>query len=132
MLLEITPRASQSISLTPLIDVVFILLLFFMLSSTFSKTRQLELEATSPGTQNLMTEVNRLLLLTENRADLNGTIYTVDSTTFSQQLSAIANADGAVTLAAHPTVRVQQTIHIIDSLRAAGIVQLDLSPSVSE
>nr|WP_232846286.1 biopolymer transporter ExbD [Amphritea pacifica] len=131
-MLEITPRASQSISLTPLIDVVFILLLFFMLSSTFNKTRQLELKATSPGTQSLLPEVNRLLLLTDNRADLNGTIYTVDSIAFSQQLSAIANAGGAVTLTAHSAVRVQQTIHIIDNLRAAGIVQLNLSPSVSE
>ncbi|MBR9866155.1 MAG: biopolymer transporter ExbD [Oceanospirillales bacterium] len=132
MLLEITPRASQPISLTPLIDVVFILLLFFMLSSTFSKTRQLELEAAASGKQSMASEVYRLLLLTENKVDLNGTVYPTDTERFAQRIRTIAEAHGSVTLAARSAVKVQQTIHLIDNLRAAGISQLNLSPSVAE
>ena len=38
-------RRASAISLTPLIDVVFILLLFFMLTSTFVRQKQLELSS---------------------------------------------------------------------------------------
>ncbi|OOC09384.1 ExbD/TolR family protein, partial [Thioalkalivibrio halophilus] len=39
------PRRRNLISLTPLIDVVFILLVFFMLASSFLDWRAVELEA---------------------------------------------------------------------------------------
>jgi len=37
-------RSSPDINLTPLIDVVFLLLIFFMVSTTFEHTSQIELE----------------------------------------------------------------------------------------
>lgn len=132
MLLEVTPRASQSISLTPLIDVVFILLLFFMLSSTFSKTRQLELEASAPGTQSSENRSHNLRLLPEQKAELDGTVYAIDAASFTEQLRTMADNQASVTLAAVSSVKVQDTIHLIDMLRSMGILQLDLSPSVSQ
>jgi len=42
-----TKRRRIPISLTPLIDVVFILLVFFMLASSFQKTRTIEMVAPS-------------------------------------------------------------------------------------
>lgn len=45
--LNLKRRPKQLISITALIDVVFILLLFFMLTSTFLKWRTLTLETTS-------------------------------------------------------------------------------------
>ncbi len=39
----------RSVSLTPLIDVIFLLLLFFMLSSTFSKHGEIELRQAAAG-----------------------------------------------------------------------------------
>ncbi|THK40217.1 hypothetical protein E8Q33_15080, partial [Methylophaga sp. SB9B] len=48
MLLEHPLAAKRRlISLTPLIDVVFILLLFFMLSSGFTQWRQMDITAAS-------------------------------------------------------------------------------------
>lgn len=47
------PRARfqrRRLSLTSLIDVIFLLLLFFMLSSTFSRFAEVELAAAAPGT----------------------------------------------------------------------------------
>ena len=43
MRLEATAPRRRRASLTPLIDVIFLLLLFFMLSSTFSKFGEIEL-----------------------------------------------------------------------------------------
>lgn len=47
MQLETTPKRSLKLSLTPLIDVVFLLLIFFMLASTFSRFTSLPLTARS-------------------------------------------------------------------------------------
>ena len=39
----------RALSLTPLVDVIFLLLLFFMLTSTFSRYGEIELSAASGG-----------------------------------------------------------------------------------
>lgn len=47
---NVAPFVRRSLSMTPLIDIIFLLLLFFMLSSTFSKYSEIELSnATSGG-----------------------------------------------------------------------------------
>jgi biopolymer transport protein ExbD len=42
-------RRTTRISLTPLIDVVFLLLVFFMLASTFARLHYLPLDSSGPG-----------------------------------------------------------------------------------
>ncbi|MEM7196598.1 MAG: biopolymer transporter ExbD [Pseudomonadota bacterium] len=62
--MDLTPPRSQPkklITLTPLIDVVFILLLFFMLSSSFVTWRSLEFATASPGGQ-VTSETKSVLL----------------------------------------------------------------------
>ncbi|WP_420414974.1 biopolymer transporter ExbD [Roseibium sp.] len=49
MHIEPLPKKHKPISLTPLVDVIFLLLLFFMLSSTFSQFGQVEIGAPSAG-----------------------------------------------------------------------------------
>ncbi|SFJ69663.1 ExbD/TolR family protein [Celeribacter neptunius] len=43
------PRRRRRLSMTSLIDVIFLLLLFFMLTSTFSRFSEVELAASGPG-----------------------------------------------------------------------------------
>ena len=45
----VPPARRSGLSLTSLIDVIFLLLLFFMLTSTFTRLGELELTAGSPG-----------------------------------------------------------------------------------
>ncbi|QDG77389.1 biopolymer transporter ExbD [Labrenzia sp. PHM005] len=49
MHIEPLPKKHKPISLTPLVDVIFLLLLFFMLSSTFSRFGQVEIGAPAAG-----------------------------------------------------------------------------------
>lgn len=62
----------RRLSLTPLIDVIFLLLLFFMLSSTFSNYGEIELTGTSGG-GSAPAERPWFLQLGEARLTLNGT-----------------------------------------------------------
>ncbi|WP_170411395.1 ExbD/TolR family protein [Ruegeria atlantica] len=59
--------------MTPLIDVIFLLLLFFMLSSTFSKYGEIELSNAVGGNATSDTPTERLFLqLGSERLILNG------------------------------------------------------------
>jgi biopolymer transport protein ExbD len=62
--------------MTSLIDVIFLLLLFFMLTSTFSKVSEVEL--TSGGTTAPSAEPPLFLRLSEDGLSLNGTALTLD------------------------------------------------------
>lgn len=65
--------------MTPLIDVIFLLLLFFMLSSTFSKFGEIELSSTTGGTARASDPSERVFLqLGAERLVLNGAPITLD------------------------------------------------------
>lgn len=65
--------------MTPLIDVVFLLLLFFMLTSTFSKFGEIELSQAAGGPAAQDTPSNRSFVqLGEGRLTLNGAVITLD------------------------------------------------------
>lgn len=71
MLIDRPARKQKPISLTPLVDVIFLLLLFFMLSSTFTTFGQLQISA--PGGSGGTAELPKaLLVLEEDRQQLNG------------------------------------------------------------
>ncbi|WP_371809343.1 ExbD/TolR family protein [Ruegeria sp. HKCCD6157] len=60
-------------SMTPLIDVIFLLLLFFMLSSTFSRFSEIELSSAATGGNADATPPERLFVqLGPTRVVLNG------------------------------------------------------------
>ncbi len=74
------PFVRRAVSMTPLIDVIFLLLLFFMLSSTFSTFGEIELSqattgAAAPGTP---TEQRTFVQLGATRLVLNGAPVTLD------------------------------------------------------
>lgn len=131
MLLEAPSQRKQLISMTPLIDVVFILLLFFMLSSTFVKTRQLEIKAASASQSQQQSSGRKILLNVGNTVEVDGVSYSLQSDDFERMLQSFANAGDKVTLAATGQVNVQNIIRLIDRVRKAGISELKLSKSVS-
>lgn len=62
----------RRLSLTPLIDVIFLLLLFFMLSSTFAREVELAVSAAAPGQAAGSTERPAFLSLGPGGLALNG------------------------------------------------------------
>ncbi len=69
----VKPEEDASINLTPLIDVVFLLLIFFMVSTTFDTTSQLKIrlpEANQQQTEKLPQKLN-LLIDADGRFFLN-------------------------------------------------------------
>lgn len=73
------PFVRRPVTLTPLIDVIFLLLLFFMLSSTFSKFGEIELsQATSGAARSSDPSKRAFLQIGAERLVLNGGSVTPD------------------------------------------------------
>lgn len=118
-------RRSAVVSLTPLIDVVFMLLLFFMLATSFDRWRSIELSAgsnrlaaTSSDRQTLVLTVktDRLLLADEQVTALN----------VSQRLQSLP-ANTRLVVRPDEHVILQRLISVMDELALAGIEQPVLS-----
>lgn len=70
---NLAPFVRRPLALTPLIDVIFLLLLFFMLTSTFSTFGEIELSNARKGTGTPTTEIERFFVqLGPERLTLNG------------------------------------------------------------
>ncbi len=130
MLLDSYQRPKQLISMTPLIDVVFILLLFFMLSSTFNRTKQIEVSTSSGGQPSQISESVKLLITEPGFVRINDNVISVNSDEFTKQLKEYAASGDKLFLAARSHISVQEIIHLLDSAKHYGITNLSLSESV--
>lgn len=96
---NVAPFRRRTVSLTALIDVVFLLLLFFMLTSTFSTFGEIELNSPAAGQRQTAEPPQRAFLqLGADRLVLNGT--PVDIEAISDQLESglvLINLDDDVT-----------------------------------
>lgn len=127
MLLDLAkPKKRTAISLTPLIDVVFILLLFFMLSSTFMQWRQIQLSAPSTADTDVTETITVTLLNNMGEFEINNKQFTADSDVLlSAEIG--QQADAVYVLKVEPGVKTQAMISLLDQLKQAGAAQVSLS-----
>jgi biopolymer transport protein ExbD len=123
------PRPARRVAMTPLIDIVFILLLFFILETRFSEFRALwlPLPAAAPSAGEPPPRTLRLEVFASGRIWVAGA--SLDLATLGPFLARGGYAaDTPVVLAAEPEVRLQALVAIADLLQAHGLQRLDLRP----
>lgn len=77
---NVAPFIRRPLSVTPLIDVIFLLLLFFMLSSTFSRFGEIELSQVTGGPTTEVAPTERVFVqLGAQRLTLNGAALTLEA-----------------------------------------------------
>ena len=111
------------ISLTPVIDVVFILLIFFMLASNFNKVGQLEMDTTKESNQvkNDDMKVIKLLVRQDETVISEGKIYD-DKELISMIQLAIKNTENYnIIITAKDNVTYQRYLVIMSYLKANGL-----------
>ncbi len=122
MILPAASRRARRPGLTPLIDVVFLLLVFFMLASRFGLPAAAPLTGTGAGGWE---GPPRLVTVLPEGALVNG----APSADPAADLAPLMPAGGGpVLLRAAPGVDVQRLVDAMDALRGAGIVELGLVP----
>ena len=123
-LAALQPRRKAVISLTPLIDVVFILLVFFMLASSFMDWRSLSLD-TSAASQPAPSEQTPFVVqVGETDLQRNGEVIT--QAALIEQARSRRPPDQPVRIQPLADTRVQAVVKVLDALNAAGIAPLKL------
>ena len=116
-------RPRRRPNLTPMIDVVFLLLVFFMLVSRFGADRVVPLAG--PGAGGSYSGPPRLVHLTSDGLSLNGQAISAEN--LPQALATLTSAPSdAIILRADGTADLQALVRLTDLLSAAGFTRLVL------
>jgi biopolymer transport protein ExbD len=117
------PKRKNAISLTPLIDVVFILLLFFMLTSSFVPWRIVDTPLSVPSDTPVNNEEkdNVIMTLKQN----NDQVWVNDHAIgFSDQVAiqalVLEHSEGVFVIKAEDGVTLQTLLHLADRLKLNG------------
>jgi biopolymer transport protein ExbD len=124
-------RLKKTISLTALIDVVFILLMFFMLTSTFIKWHSIALQTSTVGSTSKVIK-NQLIILHENSEfsllinDINATNTKAQTFRSLMELTTQLKPNIHTVLIPEPKIKVQKIINILTQLKSYGMMQVTL------
>lgn len=122
-------RRVVSIPLTPLIDVVFILLLFFMLSSSFQRMQQMELGSRAQGSSQIEKAPVQVVLRTDGAFLVDGYVLQQDSRVFQGRLADWVEQGKTVHITAQPMVEIQSLVRALDLFKSSGVQSLNLTPT---
>jgi biopolymer transport protein ExbD len=132
MKLQLRRRDHPEVGLTPLIDVVFLLLIFFMVSTTF--TRESEITINLPEAAATETEIEQLTI--DLVVDSQGRYYVNNQQLINTQIETLMEAlrrivdgleDAVLIISADAQTPHQAVITAMDAARQTGIVRVSLA-----
>jgi biopolymer transport protein ExbD len=111
----------QDIDISPLIDMVFILLIFFMVSTTFVKDSELDIERPGAKSANqASTKALRVYVNEEGRVHVDGN--PVKSWMLQSRVKQLlaGSSEGQVLVVVDRRVSSEKLLHVVDQCRLAG------------
>lgn len=130
------PRKYHSMDLTPLIDVVFLLLIFFMVATNFSKFSSMDIKVPKSTVENKNTAIETIeVLLNSNkilniRITTNGTIENqeVVENNLNQKINDLLKASNSknIILIADEVLDYGYIIKVMSILKEAGVEGISL------
>jgi len=128
------PKAKLGIDMTPLIDVVFLLLIFFMVSTTFVANPGIKVNLPTASSQPISEkpETLEVTLTKGNRVYLNG--QEVDLKNLKSGLSTLAEGKTppGLLIRADGDVPHRQVVTVMDQAHQVGITQLSIATTQPE
>ncbi len=114
-------RIHAHLDIAPLIDIVFLLLVFFMLTSTFMTPEAIDLELPESSSANA-TEITPIVvtLNASGQLALNGETIQLAALRIMIEPLIKESPDVAITLKSDTQTKVQQLLKVMDEIRAAG------------
>ncbi|AKH19599.1 ExbD/TolR family protein [Sedimenticola thiotaurini] len=123
-------KESPELNLTPLIDVVFLLLIFFMVSTTFDKESRIKVELPTAATQDEQVEEEKVLEIT---IDARGRFYVDDREVVNTEADTLKRAiekaagvrrDLPVIIKADARASFQSVFKVMDVTSQLGFVNM--------
>lgn len=130
------PREDLELNLTPLIDVVFLLLIFFMVSTTFQKESEISLQLPKASNDPVTAPPDRIEVLVNaaGRYFINDQeLVNTDLTTLQSALYKITegNRDIPLTIRADAQTPHQAVVTAMDAAARLGMLRMSIATSHS-
>ena len=130
-LLEVAEEEENEINLTPMLDVVFIMLIFFIVTASFIKEAGLDVNRPdAPVTETKPEDANILVAI-----DANNDIWIdrrlIDPRAVRANIERLhaENPKGSVVIQAHPQSSNKMLVTVMDASRQAGVYSISLADS---
>jgi biopolymer transport protein ExbD len=124
-------RRKPEVTIAPLIDMVFLLLLFFLLTATFARETGVEVSRPSAATAKSVGRENVLIAVTER-----GTIHINERSVDLRTLRSILehqlrrSPTGTVVIVADKRAKTGIVVDVIDECKLAGAKKISLASSI--
>jgi len=122
---SLPPRRAR-VSLTPLIDVVFILLVFFMLASSLLQWRSIELDASARTAAAPSREKSVIVDVRTDGIRIGNETVALDTLSRRLEAKIAEKPDQRVLVRPAEGVLLQDAIIVLDRLKAAGVTNMSL------
>lgn len=130
-------REDVSVDLTPLIDVVFLLLIFFMVSTTFTKENHLEIslpESAAEATSSDQIELLEIIINAEGGYSLNGNVLVnnqLDTLKRAIEKEGKGNTSLPMVITADANVAHEYVVRAMDAAGQLGFTKLSITTKQS-
>jgi biopolymer transport protein ExbD len=116
------------IDLTPMLDVVFIMLIFFIVTASFIKEAGVEVNRPEASTSNPKDNVNILIAVTgDDQVWMDGRRVDVRAVRANVERMHAENPKGAVVIQADNTSTTETVVKVLDAAREAGVMDVSLA-----
>ena len=124
-------RTRNAMSITPLVDVVFLLLLFFALTLHFSPEEAITVELPTSSSAEKQSETTIILTMTpEGGIHLNDMEIPIESLEMELGKLRMLNDERSVQVRTDHQVAIGKVVAIVDAIRSAGFQHFDLMTRV--
>lgn len=115
-------RLVQEINLTALIDIVFHLMVFVMLTTTFvvSESMELSLPSAHVGKSSGAAKVMRIQIASDGSVNTDGQVMNLEQLSSALAVRVAADPDARIALFTTPGVSVQQLVSVMDAVYLTG------------
>jgi len=117
-----------SINITPLIDIVFLLLVFFMLATSFIQKSTIEVNLSSGKTVEIENQKNTVVLILNKKGQVYLNKKLINISNIRNEINNIIekNPKHKILIKSHKKIAVQKVIRLIEEVRLAGTDNIKL------
>ena len=122
-------REEDEIDRTPMLDVVFIMLIFFIVTATFVK--EMGLDVNSPDKNQTVADADKKSIVVQitnrNRIQIRGRDVDFRSVRANIERLHAENPDAPVVVQPHPDSNTETMIRVMDAARQAGVYNVSIA-----
>jgi len=127
--LGIQQREEGEIDLTPMLDVVFIMLIFFIVTATFVK--EMGLDVNTPDKNQNVKDADKQSIVVQvtsrDRIRIRGRDIDFRAVRANIERLHAENPEAPVVIQPHPESKTEIMIHVMDSARQAGVFNVSIA-----